>query len=64
MVAMIVIKCSHYFISFNLGLIPTRISIADVEKIIGHNLNGRKSTLKPVNTERIANENNIEAIKI
>jgi hypothetical protein len=33
---------------------PVVMSIADDEKIIGHNLNGRKFILKPVNKEATA----------
>lgn len=34
------------------------MSIAEVEKIIGQSLNGRKSIRKPVNNDRIAIANN------
>jgi hypothetical protein len=36
--------------------LPTSIKIADIEKIIGHNLYGRKFTLKPVDNDNIAME--------
>ena len=38
--------------------------MADTEKIIGHSLNGKKFTRNPVNTERIAIENNIPIINV
>ena len=45
------------------NFIPTMMSMADVEKIIGQSLKGRKSIRNPVNIESIANENNIPAIR-
>jgi hypothetical protein len=38
---------------------PTTNSIADSEKINGHNLNAMKSILKPVNSDRIAIDTSI-----
>jgi hypothetical protein len=51
-----VIDCTgrNYFLKA-----PCSINIPDNEKIIGHNLNGIKSILKPVNNDNIAMENNI-----
>ena len=38
---------------------PAKMRIADVEKIKGQSLNGRKSILNPVNKETTDRENNM-----
>ena len=40
---------------------PCKMNTPETEKIIGHNLNGMKSILNPVNNDNIAIENNIIA---
>jgi len=40
------------------------MSIDEAEKISGQSLNGKKSTLNPVNKDKMAMENNMKAIEI
>ena len=48
---------------FVFNFIPMIMSNAEAEKMTGQSLNGRKSTLNPVNKDRIANVNSILIIK-
>jgi hypothetical protein len=53
MIRSAVVKTTGFFIYNKL---PVSIKIPDIEKINGHNLYGRKFTLKPVNKDNIAIE--------